>query len=422
MQLKKPQKGKITALLATATCSLLGGGVNAAEDRGWQIDSAVLLYSEKDRVDTVEPVLSASKTFDDDSVLNLKLVADSLTGASPSGATPSNVPQTFTRPSGKGSYVTPAGEVPLDDTFKDSRGEFRVQYERPLNRETRISGGLAYSKEYDYTSAAANIGISRDFFEKNTTLSIALAYASDTLDPEGGVPIPFASMIAPGPDQPRQGTEEDKTVTDFVLGLSQVINRQTVMQFNYGYSNADGYLTDPFKIVSVVDDTSGETLDYVYENRPDSRVKQNLYWKTKHYLDSGNVIDFSYRYLWDDWELSSHTFDLRYRWMINDRHYLEPHLRYYIQEEAEFYAHNLVAGQAVPADVSADPRLGAFDGITYGFKYGYRITPNQDVSLRLEYYEQKGDTVGNPIGIQNNYDLFPDLEAIIVQFGYSIRF
>lgn len=422
MQLKKSKKGKITALLASATCSLIGSNANAAEDRGWEIDSAVLLYSEKDRVDVVEPVVSATKTFDDDSVLNLKLVADSLTGASPSGATPSDVPQTFTRPSGKGSYITPAGEVPLDDTFKDSRTEFRVQYEYPLSRQMRISGGLAYSKEYDYTSAVANIGLARDFFDKNTTVSVALAYANDTVDPEGGVPIPFASMAAPGPDQPRQGTEEDKTVTDFVLGLTQVINRQTVMQFNYGYSNSDGYLTDPFKIVSVVDGTSGESLDYVYENRPDTRVKQNLYWKTKHSLDSGDVIDFSYRYLWDDWEVSSHTLDLRYRWIINDKHYLEPHLRYYIQDEAEFYAHNLVDGQAVPSDVSADPRLGAFDGITYGFKYGYRITPRQEISLRLEYYEQKGDTVGNPIGIQNSFDLFPDLEAVIVQLGYSIRF
>ncbi|MFK8051285.1 MAG: DUF3570 domain-containing protein [Halioglobus sp.] len=422
MQLKKSKKGKITALLASATCSLIGGNTNAAEDRGWQIDSAVLLYSEKDRVDVVEPVVSATKTFDDDSILNLKLVADSLTGASPSGATPSDVPQTFTRPSGKGSYVTPAGEVPLDDTFKDSRTEFRVQYEYPLSRQMRISGGLAYSKEYDYTSAVANVGIARDFFEKNTTVSLALAYANDTIDPEGGVPIPFASMAAPGPDQPRQGTEEDKTVTDFVLGLTQVINRQTVMQFNYGYSNADGYLTDPFKIVSVVDGTSGATLDYVFENRPDTRVKQNLYWKTKHALDNGDVIDFSYRYLWDDWEVSSHTLDLRYRWIISDKHYLEPHVRYYVQEEAEFYAHNLVDGQVLPSDVSADPRLGAFDGITYGFKYGYRITPKQEVSLRLEYYEQNGDTVGNPIGIQNNFDLFPDLEAVIVQFGYTLRF
>jgi hypothetical protein len=40
----------------------------------------------------------------------------------------------------------------------------------------------------------------------------------------------------------------------------------------------------------------------------------------------------------------------------------------------------------------------------------------------MEAYEQQGDTVGNPIGIQNNYDMFPDLEATIFQIGYSYRF
>ena len=422
MQLKSGNKGKVTALLASATCSLLGASAGASEDHGWQVDTAVLFYSEKDRVDTVEPVVSATKTFDNDSILNLKLVADSLTGASPNGATPTNVAQTFTRPSGKGSYVTPAGEVPLDDTFKDSRLAFSVQYEWPIDRLTRVSGGLVFSKEYDYTSAGANISLARDFFQKNTTVSIGLAYASDTIDPEGGVPIAFASMVPAGEEQPRQGQDDDKTVTDFILGVTQVINRRTIMQLNYGYSNADGYLTDPYKLLSVVDATSGESLDYLYENRPDSRVKQNIYWKTKHYLNNGDIVDLSYRYLWDDWEVSSHTVDLRYRWKINDRHYLEPHLRYYVQDEAEFYAHSLIDGQGLPSDVTSDPRLGAFDGITYGFKYGYEISPKQQVSLRLEYYEQNGDTVGNPIGVQNDFDLFPDLEAVIVQLGYSIRF
>lgn len=422
MQLKKSNKRKITGLLASATCGLLGASVEASEDYGWEVESAVLIYQEKDRVDAVEPMINATKTFDDGSKLSIMGAYDSLTGASPNGATPTDAPQTFTRPSGDGDYVTLPGEVPLDDTFKDTRTAFGAQYEYPLDRITRISAGFALSDEYDYTSTAINISLARDFNQKNTTVSVGFAYASDSIEPEGGVPIPFASMTAAGEEPPRQGDDDDKTVTDFMLGITQVIDAKTLMQLNYGYSNSDGYLTDPFKIVSVVDGVSGETLDYLFEKRPETRESHNIYWKTKYQRDSGDIINVSYRYLWDDWEITSHTIDFRYRWFIGARHYIEPHLRYYVQEEADFYQHSLVDGQPLPSDVSADSRLGSFDAITYGVKYGFRISPKQEVSLRLELYEQNGDTVGTPIGIQQDYDLFPDLEATIVQLGYSISF
>ena len=239
MQLKQPT-GKITSLLAAATCSLLNQSSSAQEIPGWYLDSAVLSYSEKDRVDAVEPVLSATRVFADGQKLNLTFVADSLTGASPNGASISNVIQTFTRPSGLGTYNTEVGELPLDDTFKDSRSAFSAQYEFPLNQMTRLSTGLAYSDEYDYTSIGFNATLARDFNLKNTTLSLGFAYAADSIEPEGGIPIPFASTSLPF-DQQRQGNDDDKTVVDLLFGVTQVINRRTLMQVNYSYSQSDGY-------------------------------------------------------------------------------------------------------------------------------------------------------------------------------------
>lgn len=431
MQLKK-KTGNIAGLLAAASCSLLNQSVNAQETDAWHVDTAVLVYSEKDRVDAVEPVVSVTRTFSDESKLNVKLVTDTLTGASPNGASITDQAQTFTRPSGRGEYVTKAGDIPLDDTFKDSRTAISAQYEFPLDRLTRISTGLHFSDEYDYRSIGFNGSIARDFNNKNTTLSLGIAYAKDTIEPQGGIPIAFASM-APAREGSeregderegvsREGTDDDKTISDFLIGVTQVINRKTIMQLNYSYSKSDGYLTDPFKILSVVDGSSGATLDYLYENRPDTRVKNSVYWKTKYHRDNGHIIDFSYRYLWDDWEVTSHTLDFRYHFPITKNNYIEPHIRYYQQDEAEFYQHALVAGAPLVKYASADSRLGSFDGITIGVKYGYKFSENSEVNFRVEYYEQKGDTVGQTIGIQNNYDLFPDLEAVIVQLGYSFNF
>jgi len=422
---------QIRTALATASCALLGasapGALHAqgAADEQWDIDSALMIYSETDRVSAVEPVVKMHRQLDDDNEVDVTVVLDSLTGASPNGATPSADVQTFTRPSGGGEYRVAPGETPLDDTFQDTRLSLGGVWTQALDRFSRRSLGATASREYDFTSLSASATWARDFDNRNRTLSLGLGVEYDLIEPEGGIPVPFASMAPAGSAQPRQGSDDDRTVVDLLFGLTQVINRRTLMQFNYSISKSDGYLSDPFKILSVVDDAPGATLgdsvDYVYENRPDTRLKQSLYWQTKYHLEE-DVIDFSYRYLWDDWEVASHTFDLRYRYMLGGGSYLEPHLRLYLQDAAEFYRYNLLASEAPPQYASADPRLGEFTGTTIGLKYSMPLDAAQRLSLRGEVYRQDGD--GSPdsaIGSQQGLDLFPDLQAWMLQVGYSFR-
>ena len=94
MQLKKTKQRprNIHRQLAAATCGLLAGASHAgglvASGNNWKIDSALMVYSEKDRVSLAEPVLSLSKEIDDDEFINVRIVSDVLTGASPNGAAP----------------------------------------------------------------------------------------------------------------------------------------------------------------------------------------------------------------------------------------------------------------------------------------------------------------------------------------------
>ena len=82
-----------------------------------------------------------------------------------------------------------------------------------------------------------------------------------------------------------------------------------MLRVNYSYSDSSGYLTDPYKILSVVDPVTGDTVErapasgvlgptgvYRYESRPDSRRKQGLYAELKHDF-TGKVLGVSYR-LW----------------------------------------------------------------------------------------------------------------------------
>jgi hypothetical protein len=422
MQLKK--NTNIRQALALATCTLLGTTTSQsqADETAWEIDSAVLLYSEADnRVSAIEPVVAARKEIREDEFLQLKVVLDALTGASPNGASPTDEVQTFTRPSGNGSYQTQPGDIPLDDTFKDTRAAISVSWDKPLRRLLRRTLGLGVSREFDYTSLSVNGQLSRDINNRNTTLVAGAALAADFIHPVGDIPIPLASMAPAGTPQPRDGDIENKTTLDLLFGVTQVLGHDTIGQLNYSFSNASGYLTDPFKLLSVVDGSSGKTLDVIYEHRPDSRQKHSLYGELKHFL-AGDVISASYRFYSDDWGVVSHTADLRYRWNYDEHNYLQPRLRWYSQTAADFYRHSLVAGQPLPADATADPRLAEYTATTIGLKYGHRFDADSEWYLRAELYQQAGDDhPADAIGVQKSLDLFPETTAYIVQLGYRFK-
>lgn len=426
MQLKKPQS--IRGALALATYSVVTAvpAAHAQEPAApWEFDSALLYYAEKDRVTAIEPVIRARKKLGDEEFLSLRLVIDSLTGASPNGAIPTNSVQTFTTPSGDRTYTAPANETPLDTSFLDTRYALNAEWEKPLSENLRGVFSLNGSTEYDYTSTGAAATLARDFNQRNTTLTAGVSYNADSVDPVGGAPVGLTAAPTAAPaNKPTLGTGLSKNVTEVLLGVTQVINRRTLMQFNLGYGQDDGYLTDPYKILSVVDGVTGDLRGsdpYLYEKRPDQRTRQTFYWKTQHQF-TRDVITGVYRYYTDDWGVTSHTADLRYRWEMAGGNYWQPHVRYYTQGAADFYRHSLVAGET-PQYASADYRLGEMSTTTFGLKYGIPLANNHEFALRAEAMQQRGDEhPANAVGSQRNQNLFPGTDALIFQVSYSFAF
>ncbi|MFT4790090.1 MAG: hypothetical protein ACI95X_002937, partial [Paraglaciecola sp.] len=93
----------IGAALATATCALLHPYASANDIlEDWQVDTSLMYYGETDRVKAVEAVVAGKKDFGDEHIFSGKLVIDTLTGASATGAAAQATAQTVSRPSGKG--------------------------------------------------------------------------------------------------------------------------------------------------------------------------------------------------------------------------------------------------------------------------------------------------------------------------------
>jgi hypothetical protein len=440
MQLKRNRRHGNAALRA-ATLGLLGAAVvpapaSALETPGeqlakkWEFDTGLLVYSESGgRVQAAEPVLKATRNFGDDRMLSFKLVLDTLTGASPNGATPASTPQTFTGPSGSGTYRANAGEMPLDDSFKDTRVSLSADYLFPVGENGKFGYGLTASKEFDFLSAGANARYSHDFNQGNTTLSAGLSYEADEISPVGNAPAPMSLMPDPAAGETENeddegGAAKTKGVVDVIVGLTQVLDPNSLVQLNYSLSTSSGYHTDPYKVLSVVG-ADGEPLRYVYESRPDSRSKHAVFARYKRYLFARDVFDVSYRYMTDDWKVQSNTVDTLYRWNFNSTNYVEPHLRWYQQTAADFYRAALYDGEETAVtEASADPRLGAFSGYTVGLKYGHTMQSGNSWSARLEYYQQDGKREGVPeeaaAGL-SKFKLEPDLSAVMFTVGYRFK-
>jgi hypothetical protein len=335
--------------------------------------------------------------------------------------------------------VAPAGKTPLDDTFRDTRYAGTLGYDAPLGRLSRVSVSANGSTEHDYRSLGLSTVVSRDLNLRNTTLTLGLSGSLDKVSPIGGPPAPLTAMRAAsgdgggGDDKEDDeggyaGGSKDKKVFDLLAGVTQVINRSTLMQANYSYSRSTGYLNDPYKFISVVQTSgpdAGDPVAYLYEKRPGARSKQSLYWEGK-YTPGTDVLSLSYRYMWDDWKVRSNTFDARYRWQLAERTWVEPQVRWYEQTGASFFHRYLLDTQQdpsrLPRNATADYRLAEMETFTGGLRVGHALGQDREVTFRVERYGQSGeDHPAGAIGSMRAQDLFPRVDAYIVQVGFSTR-
>ncbi len=470
MQLRKRKMGRVSRALGLVTANLFvatngyaqavpapqppathlgnsSGGVtdDTQSDLGTiTTDGSVLFYQEKGgRVKAVEPVARLKFTGENGDTFSLKATYDSLTGATPNGATPWKETQTFTTPttppgheetvtgaSGNSTIVIVPGtgtrvaqyqiaphQLPLDAGFRDRRYALNLSYSHLFNPNTRITFGLNGSRERDYRSYSANTSLSQDFNDHNTTLTVGVNYEYDQSRPHFGTPTPLTEMngLIKGPG-------ENKHVFSVIAGVTQVMTRFWLLQLNYTIGWNNGYQNDPYKIISVVDPITGAPQQYLYENRPRSRTRQSIYLGNKIAIGP-TVADLSFRYYHDSWKVDSITAEIAERVPISSWFYVEPDFRYYHQTAASFFNYYLLAGQPLPSYASADYRLGRFTAKTIGLKLGFKVSRDGEFYVLGEDYKQTGaSTVPGAPGDLANENLFAGVHARSVMVGFSYTF
>lgn len=426
----------VRSALMAATCTVLAGSLtpaSAEEDAETlsQIDLSTIYYAEETRVTVTTNHVAIENDLGDDEFVRANIIYDTITGASPNGRIVSSASTgggsiPFTSASGFSISVNQGGSTGKRwlTEFTDKRAAIDLSWEKPVTRTLRHVLEGNFSSENDFTSYGGSVTLSWDRNQRNTTITGGLSILRETVSPASGTPEGLGisncndtAFGLPGWANCNQGIgvrfgDGRKRLFDGMIGVSQVVNSRTVTQLNFSHGVSLGYLTDPYKLISMVDNNfDGEEILVLYEHRPDRRTRSSLYWKTVSQLSPKKVVDFSYRYFWDDWGITSHTVDYKYRYDYSPRSYLQPHVRVNSQSSADFFHNALDAALEVPQYASADYRLGELLTYSFGLKYGQKLGKSANFTVRAEYIKQ--NYTGSSV---------PNMDALVYQGTFSFKF
>ena len=403
-------------MLHTAALGLLLVPATAkAGDPTDRVDVTSLLYGEQGRTQVIEPVVRFTHLWADGQSVSAQLAVDVITGASPTGALPSGVVQTRTSASGR-VITSAAGAIPMAP-FQDHRVAFDGEWQKPFSRIFTSTVGGHFSREKDYQSLGVNAKLSTDLMNRLVTITIGGGINHDSVFPVGGTPIGLSDGIVV------HSGSNSKEVKNVLLGGSRILTRRWMMSVNGSQTFESGYLTEPYKVISLMNPVTGAPVGQLTDKRPSTRNRSSVLLSSVYHLND-DVLYTSYRYYWDTWSVRSHTIDIKYRRDLDTDTYLEPLVRYYRQTAASFFTVGLEQGAPLPDFATSDYRLGRLQTITLGATYGTRFEDIQgDWTLRAQYMRQFGDSSPpNAIGIQRNFDLAPPVNIVAVVIGYSFGY
>lgn len=275
-----------------------------------------------------------------------------------------------------------------------------------------INVGGGFSREQDYTSRYANTNISLELNKKLTTLNFGASAAFDE--------------IAPSPsiwNNRNNDFKSHKTSQQYLLGVTQVIDKDSLLQSNITFGYQSGFLSDPYKWVAFYNGSNFS--DFQQDKRPQQKFQWawlNQY--VRHFARFNDAaLHLDYRFSTDDWGVNAHTFEASWHQPIADDWQIIPRVRYYSQDKADFYQAVFSGDSANYAAYSSDYRLAGFGAISGGVKLSKeikQIKPFSQLKLQtgFEYYNHKGSyELGG--GNRNNFDSF---SYCLVTASFNLKF
>ena len=361
------------AMLTTSALALIPGLAQRAaaqsRENNWSIAYGYSMYSEaslpaskisagsRERYDIDTHAFKLAAPIGGHISLGLDVTYEKMTGASP----------WLIQSDLSGDPVVVMTGASIEDARTDVLAS--VTYIGEKSRTT-LSGGA--SMEDDYTAINFGFGREKDFNQKATTFSWGIGFSTDEIDPND-------TSFNPDP------TKHHKKTGTFSLGFAQVIDRASVAQSSLTLQYADGFLSDPYKLVSA----GGINREDI---RPGTRTQVS--WLTRyrrHFERVHGSLHGDYQFSWDTWDVKAHVVELGWHQELFELLSLAPSLRYYTQSQAKFYAPYFALGLPAERDASSDYRLSPYGALSFKLRADLSLAdwlrvPEARVGVQYERY------------------------------------
>ena len=293
-----------------------------------------------ERMNVRSPSLYLLKPLSDSLAFEGSVVYDAMSGASPL------------------YYNTLSGASGLGITEYRKAGDARLTkyYDR-----FAIGGGLAYSSERDYLSRAWSLDLRTWTADKNRTWAFGLGGARDNVNSVNG-----------------NAHGRHRETYDALVGVTQNLNANAVVQSNITYSNGRGYYDDPYK---------------PFDRRPDARRIWGWLTRYNQYVPSADAtLRLAYRLLVDSWGATSNMVEAAWVQALPQGFTITPGLRYLTQDHADFYRDPPLGSGLRPGQpYTADTRLSSFGAFTPSVRLGKQFADGWSADLAVSVYRQKSN-------------------------------
>jgi hypothetical protein len=247
----------------------------------------------------------------------------------------------------------------------------------------RLVPEFSFSNETDYRSYGFALNYTREFNDKNTTLSLGWAHAYDEVLANENTFLARSTV---------------KNTDNVILGVTQLLGPGTVFGANATLGYAHGYLNDPYRAVvfneSTIDPDNRVVLNG--EQRPSHRFSQAVLLSlTQSVAPLDASVEGTYRFYHDSYGIVANTLGVAWFQKFGKALVLSPSARYYHQTAADFYGTQFPGDpindpDLVPRFYSADYRLSKLQTFTLGLEATIKVREHFDLHLGYQRYWMHG--------------------------------
>jgi hypothetical protein len=314
-------------------------------------------------------------------------------------------------------YVDKVSSASIDvvttaSPYEEERTQYSVGLDY-LHDRWIMSMGLTKSEENDYTAETFSFGISQDLFGDLTTISLGYSLGDDTVSRRGDAL--FADVVE------RQ---------QYRVGLSQILTKKLLLGVSLETITDEGFLNNPYRSARYADPTTPQGYSYQPEVYPRTRTSDAGALRLRYFLPYRAAIHGEYRSYRDTWDIKADTYELGYTHPLDGGWIIEGKLRFYSQNNADFYS-DLFPYVNAQNFLARDKELSTFDSQTFriGMTYdilrgGWRFVDKGSVSVfydRIAFqYADFRDLTGS--GTVPGQEPLYSFEANVFQFFVSFWF